>query len=125
MQKWNDEKILNGYLKSGISRYYYTIMAEIDSTLQRITQNKSVVGLLVLDSNNKIMHKQFNKSVDPEKYADKLPPLIERARCLVRDLDPTNDLTFLRIRTDKIEIMVAPDDDYLLIVIQSVIVIDA
>ncbi|KAK8895016.1 hypothetical protein M9Y10_023458 [Tritrichomonas musculus] len=100
-------------------------MAEIDSTLQRITQNKSVVGLLVLDENNKIIHKQFNKSVDPEKYADKLPPLIERARCLVRDLDPTNDLTFLRIRTDKIEIMVAPDDEYLLIVIQSVIVIDA
>jgi len=27
----------------------------------------------------------------------------------VRDLDPTNDLTFLRVRTKKGEIMIAPD----------------
>ena len=99
-------------------------MSEIDQTLLRITNNKSVIGLLVLDSNNKIIHK-FSNNGDPQLYADKLPPLIERARALVKDLDATNDLTFLRVRTDKIEILVAPDDDYLLIVVQSVIVIDA
>lgn len=32
----------------------------------------------------------------------------DKARSVVRDLDPTNDLTFLRIRTKKHEIMVAP-----------------
>ncbi len=30
-----------------------------------------------------------------------------------------NDLTFLRVRSNKHEIMVAPDKDYLLIVIQN------
>ncbi|CAF4286877.1 unnamed protein product, partial [Adineta steineri] len=37
----------------------------------------------------------------------------------VRDLDPQNDLTFLRIRTKKQEILVAPDKDYLTIVLQA------
>jgi dynein light chain roadblock-type len=37
----------------------------------------------------------------------------------VRDIDPTNDLTFLRIRSKKHEIMVTPEKEYMLIVIQN------
>ena len=36
----------------------------------------------------------------------------------VRDLDPENDLTFLRIRT-KHEMMIAPDKDFMLVVVQN------
>ena len=45
--------------------------------------------------------------------------LTSKARSVVRDIDPTNDLTFLRIRSKKHEIMVAPEKDYLLIVVQN------
>jgi dynein light chain roadblock-type len=38
---------------------------------------------------------------------------------LVRDLDPTNDLAFLRIKSKQNEILIAPDKDLLLIVIQG------
>ena len=38
---------------------------------------------------------------------------------MIRDLDPTNDLTFLRIKTKQQEIMVTPDKDYMLIAIQG------
>ena len=44
--------------------------------------------------------------------------LAERAKCLVRDLDPTNELTFVRIASKKHEVLVAPDLDYILIVLQ-------
>jgi len=98
-------------------------MSEVEQTLRRIEGNKSVVGTLVLDGKDKVIHSHF-KSADPSKYAEKLPPLIDRARCIVRDLDPTNDLTFLRIRADKMEILVAPGDDYTLIVVQNVVLID-
>jgi dynein light chain roadblock-type len=47
------------------------------------------------------------------------PPPTAKARSVVRDLDPTNDLTFLRIRSKKHEIMVAPDREFLLIVVQD------
>jgi dynein light chain roadblock-type len=42
------------------------------------------------------------------QYAGLLQSLTAKARSLVRDIDPQNDLTFLRIRSKKHEIMVAP-----------------
>jgi len=38
---------------------------------------------------------------------------------MIRDIDPTNDLTFLRIKTKNEEILVTPDKDYMLIAIQG------
>lgn len=53
------------------------------------------------------------------QYAANISQLATKARSVVRDLDPQNDLTFLRIRSKKHEIMVAPDNEFLLIIIQS------
>lgn len=53
------------------------------------------------------------------QYAALLQQLVMKARSTVRDIDPQNDLTFLRIRSKKHEIMVAPDKDYLLVVVQN------
>jgi hypothetical protein len=56
---------------------------------------------------------------DAQKYASNLSQLTTQARSVVRDLDPQNDLSFLRIRSKKHEIMVAPDKDFLLMVVQN------
>lgn len=61
------------------------------------------------------------------QYAGLMHNLIMKARGTVRDIDPQNDLTFLRIRSKKNEIMVAPgkkqqhipDEQILLIIIIS------
>lgn len=53
------------------------------------------------------------------QYAGLISQLADKARSVVRDLDPSNDLTFLRIRSKKHEILVAPDKDFLLLVIQN------
>ncbi|XP_048818878.1 uncharacterized protein LOC125701229 isoform X2 [Lagopus muta] len=53
------------------------------------------------------------------QYAGLLQHFIVMARSIVRDIDPQNDLTFLRIRSKKNEIMIAPEKDYFLIVIQN------
>lgn len=42
------------------------------------------------------------------QYAGLISQLAAKARSTVRDIDPGNDLTFLRIRSKKHEIMVAP-----------------
>ena len=52
-------------------------------------------------------------------YGVTLSTLAAQARSLVRDLDPSNDLTFLRITCKKYEMMIAPDKDFYLIVIQK------
>lgn len=41
------------------------------------------------------------------------------ANSVVRTLDESDELTFFRIRSKKHEIMVAPDKEYLLVVIQD------
>lgn len=53
------------------------------------------------------------------QYAGLISQLSDKARSVVRDLDPTNDLTFLRIRSKKHEVMVAPDKEFILIVVQN------
>jgi dynein light chain roadblock-type len=94
--------------------------SEIEETLERIKSHKGVEGVLVVNSEGVPIRP--SKGMDDEKtqkYAANISQLAAKARSVVRDLDPQNDLTFLRIRTKNHEIMVAPDKDYLLIVVQN------
>ena len=54
-----------------------------------------------------------------DDYAKYISLLALKAKSMVRDLDPLNDLTFLRIKTRNEEIMVTPDKDFMLIAIQG------
>ncbi|KXZ53284.1 hypothetical protein GPECTOR_7g1178 [Gonium pectorale] len=77
---------------------FYSLQSDIESTLTRI---------------------QGHKDAMTKQYADLIPSLADLARNLVRDLDPQNDLEFLRIRSHKHEIMVAAKEDFVLLVIQD------
>ena len=44
------------------------------------------------------------------QYAGLLHSLAAKTKTTVRDLDPSNELVFLRIRTKKHEVMVAPGE---------------
>lgn len=48
---------------------------------------------------------------------DMVPTLTSLTVGVVKEMDSGNDLTFLRMRTKKNEIMIAPDKDYLIAVI--------
>lgn len=63
--------------------------------------------------------RSFGSLLFRSQYAANISQLAVKARSVVRDLDPQNELTFLRIRSKKHEIMVAPDKDFLLIIIQD------
>lgn len=43
-----------------------------------------------------------------QQYAALIKSLSDKARSTIRDIDPTNELVFFRIRTKKHEILVAP-----------------
>lgn len=45
------------------------------------------------------------------QYAGLIHQLVMKARSTVRDIDPQNDLTFLRVRSKKNEIMIAPGEN--------------
>ncbi|XP_014240457.1 dynein light chain roadblock-type 2 [Cimex lectularius] len=92
--------------------------SEVDDTLKRIQSHKGVMGFIVIN-NEGVPIKTTLDNTTTVQYAALITQLCEKARSAVRDLDPTNDLTFLRMRSKKHEIMVAPDKDFMLIVVQA------
>mmetsp|Transcript_31903 Transcript_31903/g.68729 ORF Transcript_31903/g.68729 Transcript_31903/m.68729 type:complete len:101 (+) Transcript_31903:56-358(+) len=93
-------------------------MSEVEETLNRIKTHRGVVGIVIVNSDGAPIRTTLDKK-QTEQYAELVSQLAAKARSVVRDLDPMNDLTFLRIRSKKHEIMVAPDREYILIVIQD------
>ncbi|CBZ12800.1 dynein-associated roadblock protein-like protein [Leishmania major strain Friedlin] len=96
-------------------------MSEIAEMFQRISQRPNVTGIIVVDSEGTPIRSTIEDTTVQNQYAHLITSLAAKARHCVRDLDPTNDLCFLRIRSKKNEIMVAPDKDFILIVIQNIV----
>ncbi|XP_029946940.1 dynein light chain roadblock-type 1 isoform X2 [Salarias fasciatus] len=93
-------------------------MAEVEETLKRIQSQKGVQGIIIVNSEG-IPIKSTMDNSSTAQYAGLIHQLVMTARSTVRDMDPQNDLTFLRVRSKKNEIMIAPEKDYFLIVIQN------
>ncbi|KFO21201.1 hypothetical protein H920_17383 [Fukomys damarensis] len=95
-----------------------TSFTEVEETLKRIQSHKGVIGTMVVNAEGIPIRTTLDNSTTVQ-YAGLLHQLMIKAKSTIRDIDPQNDLTFLRIRSKKHEIMVAPDKEYLLIVIQN------
>ncbi|XP_061865390.1 dynein light chain roadblock-type 1-like [Colius striatus] len=93
-------------------------MAEVEETLKRIQSHQGVEGLIVVNSEGTPIRSTMDNSTTIQ-YAGLMGSIVTQARSAVRDIDPQNDLTFLRIRSKKNEVMLGTENDYLLIVIQN------
>mmetsp|Transcript_26027 Transcript_26027/g.34141 ORF Transcript_26027/g.34141 Transcript_26027/m.34141 type:complete len:103 (-) Transcript_26027:337-645(-) len=92
--------------------------SEVEETLKRIQSHRGVKGVLIVNSEGVPIRSNLS-SEDTDTYAALISQLALKSSSVVRTLDESDSLTFLRIRSNKHEIMVAPDRDYLLIVIQN------
>ncbi|CAL8104249.1 unnamed protein product [Calicophoron daubneyi] len=92
--------------------------SEVEETFKRLLSHKGVIGAIIGSSDGIAIRSSMDNSTTVQ-YCGLIQQLTAKARSAVRDLDPSNDLTFLRIRSKRNEIMVAPDRDYSLIVIQE------
>ena len=95
-----------------------TIGGEMEDTLKRIQESKNVVGTMLINREGIPIRTSLDTSVTAQ-YSGILSHLAERAIYAVKAMDPTNELQYLRMTTKKQEILVAPDDDFKLIVIQK------
>lgn len=93
-------------------------MSEAEEILNRIKNHNGVIGILVVNSEGLIIKSTLEQH-SSDLHASLLTQLSNKARDVVRELDPQNDITFLRIRSKKHEIMIAPDKDFTLIVVQD------
>ncbi|XP_032999108.1 dynein light chain roadblock-type 2-like [Lacerta agilis] len=93
-------------------------MAEAEGTLKRIQSHKGVIGTIVINEEHIPIRTTLDNST-PVQYTGLLHQLMIKAKSTVRNIDPQTDLTFLGIRSKNHGMMVAPDKEYLLIVIQN------
>ena len=92
-------------------------MAEVKKTLKGLQSQKGVQGIIVVNTEDIPIksHGQSHHYTVCQPHAQ----LHLEGRSTMHEIDPWNDLTFLQIRSKKNEILVAPDKDYFLIVIQN------
>eukprot|EP00906_Rhabdomonas_costata_P024879 RCo035682 len=96
-------------------------MSEIEDIVKRINSHKGVKGLIIVNSEGIPIRDTFDEHdrLLTIQYTALITQMVAKARMAIKELDNTNDLSFLRIRSRKHEILVAPDKDYILIVIQD------
>ncbi|RIA95522.1 hypothetical protein C1645_757458 [Glomus cerebriforme] len=91
---------------------------EVEEHFKRLTNNKYVEGVLIVNEDGQTIKSNLDPTLN-KKYSDLITKLVDHATTCVKEMDETNDLSFLRVRTKKHEIMIVPDKEYLLIVIQN------
>lgn len=91
---------------------------EVRDVLKRIEDHQNVVGVIIAYRDGQALHSTLD-AMETSYYIQHCTALTAIARSTIRETDPTDDIQFFRIRTKKYEIMLAPEHDYLLIVLQN------
>ena len=94
-------------------------VAHTEEILKRIQHHKCTAGVIVINTEGIPVRTTLDNS-STVHYSRTMHHLIERARSAVREVDPQDDLSFLRLGTKKNEVMIAPgDDSSALVVVQN------
>ncbi|XP_028908275.1 dynein light chain roadblock-type 2-like [Ornithorhynchus anatinus] len=89
-----------------------------EAVLQRILSHRGVVGVMVIRADGIPLKTSLNYATTVQ-YGRHLHHLIELAGYAVKEFNPQDSLTLLRIKTEKYEILVIPAKEYLLAVLQD------
>ncbi|XP_071823561.1 dynein light chain roadblock-type 2-like [Apostichopus japonicus] len=93
--------------------------SEVEDALKRIQHMKDVHGTIIINAEGTPVKTTLDDSTTLQ-YAALIHQLTATAKGTIREMDPQNDLTFLRIRSKKHEIMVSPEKGFMLIVVQNI-----
>ena len=92
----------------------------MEETLERVKVQAGVEGYVICDKAGVVLRRFPAMSSDlAEMYAASMKALAAKSRNVVRDLEPKNELKYLRIRAKRQEILVAFDPEFLVIIIQK------
>lgn len=91
---------------------------EVEETIKRIQAHKGVMGVIIVNHEG-IPIKTSLDNATSVLYSGLIGQLTEKAKNVVREMDSTNELSFLRLRSRRHEILIAPDREFILIVIQN------
>lgn len=97
-------------------------LAAVEDTFKRLQTHKGVQGVVVLNGDGIAIRSTFDADTTVQ-YAALVSQFTVKARCAIKNLDCENELQFLRIRSKKHEIMIAPEfeagHEYSMVVVQD------
>mmetsp|Transcript_8190 Transcript_8190/g.12140 ORF Transcript_8190/g.12140 Transcript_8190/m.12140 type:complete len:128 (-) Transcript_8190:2240-2623(-) len=95
-------------------------LSEVEETLARIRSHKGVEGVIIMTKDGATIQ----STLSPEQtnaHCALLSQLSVKAALIVEQLNPDDELSFLRVRSQQREVMIAPDKSgYILVVIQKI-----
>lgn len=75
--------------------------------------HKGVVGVMIVNSEGVPIRTTLDNSTTVQ-HAALIQQLVTKAKSVIRDLDPANELSCLRVRSRKNEIIITPGRNYYL-----------
>ena len=92
--------------------------AIIEETFNKVNTHKGIEGIILADAEGVPIKSTFNEEEKTYYYSTSASMFVKKCRNVVKELIE-EDLTFIRIRTKLNEIMIAPEDNFILIVVQN------
>lgn len=97
-------------------------LAAVEETFKRLQSHKGVIGVIIINSDGIAIRSTLANDLTVQ-YAALMSQFTVKARGVVKNLDAENELKFVRIRSKKHEIMIAPEfektREYYLVVVQD------
>ena len=94
-------------------------MSEVEETIERIRVQDGVENYVICNRQGQVLRRRQDMTPEQaDQFATSMMALTMQARGVVRDMDPKNELMYLRVRARKQEIMVAFDTQFIVIVTQ-------
>lgn len=91
---------------------------KVEETLNRIKTHKGVKGVIVVNLKGVAIRSTMDQEATIN-YGALINQFTQNAQRAVKSMHPDEDVMFIRIRSVMYEIMVAPDRDFQMIVIQD------
>ena len=91
---------------------------EFEERFEELSHNKNVIGAMILTAEGKTVRTTMDAQ-SSANYADFAYKLMKTTKDLLHESDNTNDVKFFRLTTKKHEIMMSPDNQYILLVLHA------
>ena len=88
-----------------------------EQKFQELSSAKNVIGVIVLNADGAPIKSSLDQQ-STSTYSELVYNLVKKTRELIQVADATNDAKFLRLTTKRNEIMISPDGQYTLVIVQ-------
>jgi dynein light chain roadblock-type len=94
-------------------------LTELEDMFKRMNQLPGVHGYLVINSESGLAIRTSFSAEQTSHYVGLLHSFLIKTRSMIRDMDHSNELTFVRLRSLNDEILIAPDKEFTMIFVQK------